>query len=37
MPATPRRLQWADRPQAAMLLAAFADPEREFDAIVVGE
>jgi hypothetical protein len=32
-----RRPPWADRPQAAALLAAFADPGREFDAVVVGE
>jgi len=32
-----RRLPWRDRPQAALLLAAIADPGREFDAIVVGE
>jgi site-specific DNA recombinase len=29
--------EWADRPQAAALLAAIADPQRGFDAIVVGE
>jgi site-specific DNA recombinase len=32
-----RVLPWARRPQAAALLAAMADPEREFDAIVIGE
>jgi site-specific DNA recombinase len=32
-----RRLPWRDRPQAALLLAAIADPGRDFDAIVVGE
>jgi DNA invertase Pin-like site-specific DNA recombinase len=32
-----RVLPWARRPQAAVLLAALADPERPFDAIVVGE
>src|SRR6516225_2431363 len=32
-----RVLPWARRPQAAALLAAMADPDREFDAIVVGE
>jgi len=32
-----RVLPWARRPQAAALLAAIADPEREFGAIVVGE
>ena len=32
-----RRLPWADRPEAAALLAALADPDRAFDAIVVGE
>ncbi|HEV2780199.1 MAG TPA: recombinase family protein [Actinophytocola sp.] len=32
-----RRLPWADRPEAAALLAALADPGRAFDAIVVGE
>jgi hypothetical protein len=29
--------EWADRPQAAALLAAVASPHRGFDAIVVGE
>jgi site-specific DNA recombinase len=32
-----RRLPWRDRPRAAALLESFADPEREFDAVVVGE
>ena len=32
-----RRLPWRDRPQAALLLAAIADPGRGFDAVVVGE
>lgn len=32
-----RRTAWPDRPQAATLLAALADPGREFDAVVVGE
>ncbi|HEV8561406.1 MAG TPA: hypothetical protein VGR06_34225 [Actinophytocola sp.] len=32
-----RRLPWVDRPEAAALLAALADPDRGFDAIVVGE
>ena len=32
-----RRLLWTERPEAAALLAALADPDREFDAIVVGE
>jgi site-specific DNA recombinase len=32
-----RVLPWARRPQAAALLAAIADPDRGFDAIVVGE
>ncbi|MFG1710890.1 recombinase family protein [Nonomuraea sp. M3C6] len=32
-----RRLPWTERPQAAALLAALADPDRGFDAIVVGE
>lgn len=32
-----RRLPWADRPEAAALLAALAAPDREFDAIVVGD
>jgi hypothetical protein len=34
---TSRSLPWARRPQAAALLAAAQDPEREFDAVVVGE
>jgi site-specific DNA recombinase len=32
-----RTLSWARRPQAAALLAAMADPDRGFDAIVIGE
>jgi site-specific DNA recombinase len=32
-----RVLPWARRPQAAALVAAMADPDREFDAIVIGE
>jgi site-specific DNA recombinase len=32
-----RVLAWARRPQAAALLAALADPDRSFDAIVIGE
>jgi len=32
-----RVLAWALRPQAAALLAAMADPDRPFDAIVIGE
>jgi DNA invertase Pin-like site-specific DNA recombinase len=32
-----RRLPWTERPQAAALLAALAEPDRGFDAIVVGE
>ena len=32
-----RVLPWARRPQAAALVAAMADPDRSFDAIVVGE
>ena len=32
-----RRWSWQDRPEAAALLAAAADPGREFDAVVVGE
>ena len=32
-----RVLPWARRPRAAALVAAMADPDREFDAIVVGE
>jgi site-specific DNA recombinase len=32
-----RRVEWADRPAAGMLLAALADPDRGFDAVVVGE
>ncbi|MEU4745165.1 recombinase family protein, partial [Actinosynnema sp. NPDC023658] len=33
----PRRDRWRDRPEAAALLAAIRDPNRGFDAIVVGE
>lgn len=32
-----RALPWKRRPQAALLLAALADPQRGFDAIVIGE
>ncbi|MEV5711951.1 recombinase family protein [Actinoallomurus sp. NPDC052274] len=32
-----RVLPWARRPQAAALVAAMADPDRAFDAIVIGE
>jgi site-specific DNA recombinase len=32
-----RVLPWARRPQAAALVAAMADPDRGFDAIVIGE
>ncbi len=32
-----RELAWARRPQAAALLAAMADPDSGFDAIVIGE
>lgn len=32
-----RRLPWPERPQAAALLSAVADPARGFDAVVVGE
>ncbi len=32
-----RTLAWARRPQAAMLVAALADPGRGWDAVVVGE
>ncbi|MCW3818996.1 hypothetical protein ONA91_31620 [Micromonospora sp. DR5-3] len=32
-----RRVARPDRPQAAQLLAAMADPGRNFDAIVIGE
>lgn len=31
-----RTVPWARRPQAAALLAAMADPDRDFDAIVIG-
>jgi DNA invertase Pin-like site-specific DNA recombinase len=32
-----RRWSWSDRPAASALLAAAEDPNREFDAVVVGE
>ena len=32
-----RTLAWARRPQAAALVAALADPDRGWDAIVIGE
>ncbi|SFR29094.1 Recombinase zinc beta ribbon domain-containing protein [Lentzea waywayandensis] len=32
-----RRWSWLDRPEAAALLAAAAGPDRDFDAVVVGE
>jgi site-specific DNA recombinase len=32
-----RRRGWPNRPEAAALLAALADPDRGFDAVVVGE
>lgn len=32
-----RRWSWLDRPEAAALLAAAADPDRDFDAVVIGE
>ncbi|NGY65335.1 recombinase family protein [Lentzea sp. NEAU-D13] len=32
-----RRWSWQDRSEAAALLAAAADPDRDFDAVVVGE
>ncbi|MFD0857325.1 recombinase family protein [Actinomadura adrarensis] len=32
-----RELPWARRPEAAALLAAMADPDRGFEAIVIGE
>jgi DNA invertase Pin-like site-specific DNA recombinase len=32
-----REVAWRDRPEAARLLAAIVDPDRGFDAIVVGE
>lgn len=32
-----RRLPWPERPQVAALLSAVADPDRGFDAVVVGE
>ncbi|MEU3645230.1 hypothetical protein AB0E59_17745 [Lentzea sp. NPDC034063] len=31
-----RRWWWLDRPEAAALLVAAADPDRDFDAVVVG-
>jgi site-specific DNA recombinase len=34
---TSRSLPWVRRPQAAALLAAAQDPDRGFDAVVVGE
>src|SRR3954469_3388662 len=35
--AASRSLPWSRRPEAAALLAAAADPDREFDAVVVAE
>jgi site-specific DNA recombinase len=32
-----RRLPWCDRPEAAALSRSLADPDRGFDAVVVGE
>jgi hypothetical protein len=32
-----RTLPWARRPQTAALVAALADPDRGWDAIVIGE
>ncbi len=32
-----RTLAWARRPQAAALVAALADPDRGWDAVVIGE
>ncbi|WP_245848391.1 recombinase family protein [Lentzea kentuckyensis] len=32
-----RRWSWSDRPEAAALLTAAAEPSRDFDAVVVGE
>jgi len=32
-----REIAWNDRPEAARLLAAITDPDRGFDAVVVGE
>ena len=32
-----RTLVWSRRPQAAALVAALADPDRGWDAIVIGE
>ncbi|MFE2068128.1 hypothetical protein ACFXDH_38100 [Streptomyces sp. NPDC059467] len=31
-----RTVPWGRRPQAAALLAAMADPDRDFDAVIVG-
>ncbi|MFJ9712638.1 recombinase family protein [Streptomyces sp. NPDC101234] len=31
-----RTVPWARRPQAAALLAAMADPDRDFDAVIIG-
>ncbi|WP_248294911.1 recombinase family protein [Actinoplanes sp. TBRC 11911] len=36
-PGASRSVPWVKRPQAAELLAAAADPDRGFDAVVVGE
>ncbi|MEU4422300.1 hypothetical protein AB0F81_16870 [Actinoplanes sp. NPDC024001] len=36
-PGASRSLPWVKRPQAAALLAAAAEPDRGFDAVVVGE
>lgn len=36
-PGASRSVPWAKRPQPAALLAAAAEPDREFDAVVVGE
>ena len=35
--ARPKRSAWVRRPQAAALVAALADPDRGWDAIVIGE
>jgi DNA invertase Pin-like site-specific DNA recombinase len=32
-----REIAWGERPEAARLIAAIADPDRGFDAIIVGE
>jgi len=32
-----REIAWTDRPEAARLLAAITDPDRGFDAVVIGE